>query len=88
VHSFQENQAPKLLDSLVRNKSVDGHDYRSDFNRILEQGFNWVITDTPDYWAAQLEKEGKRNVSRFLADGKVVRNGSDMGWYKRHVREF
>jgi hypothetical protein len=35
----------------------------------LEQGFSWVITDTADVWHERLQSEGKRNLTRMLADG-------------------
>lgn len=85
VYTFQDNKAPRLLDSLLgANVSVDGHDYRSDFNWIIEQGYDWIITDTPDLWAQRLEKQGKRNISHMLADGKEPANPKlEAGWYKR-----
>jgi hypothetical protein len=73
-----------LLDSIVGNKSVDGHDYRSDFDWILHQGFNWVITDTADLWATELERQGKRNMKKLLKDGATWKDGRKNGWYKRH----
>ncbi|KAF4819513.1 hypothetical protein CGCSCA5_v004379 [Colletotrichum siamense] len=68
VFVFQENKAPALLDSLVGNKSLDGHDYRSDFDWIIKQGFQWVITDIADVWDAELRAQGKRNTS-YLSNG-------------------
>ncbi|KAF2440406.1 PLC-like phosphodiesterase [Karstenula rhodostoma CBS 690.94] len=85
VYTFQDNKAPRLMDSLLtEGVSIDGHDYRSDFDWIVEQGYDWVITDTPDMWAKRLEKQGRRNITRMLADGKDVANGTLVGgWYKR-----
>lgn len=83
---FQENKAPALLDSLVGNKSLDGHDYRSDFDWIVKQGFQWVITDIADVWDAELRAQGKRNTS-YLLNGSE--NDRTNGWYRRrHAREF
>ncbi|KAF4851204.1 hypothetical protein CGCSCA4_v003596 [Colletotrichum siamense] len=65
VFVFQENKAPALLDSLVGNKSLDGHDYRSDFDWIIKQGFQWVITDIADVWDAELRAQGKRNTTEL-----------------------
>ncbi|KAF5516315.1 hypothetical protein CGCS363_v000901 [Colletotrichum siamense] len=70
VFVFQENKAPALLDSLVGNKSLDGHDYRSDFDWIIKQGFQWVITDIADVWDAELRAQGKRNTSYLLNGNK------------------
>jgi hypothetical protein len=75
--------APILLDSSVGNKSVDGHDWRSDFDWIMRQGFNWVISDTADVWAAELERQGKRNIHRMLRNGTAWKDGKVNGWYKR-----
>ncbi|KAK1594240.1 PLC-like phosphodiesterase [Colletotrichum navitas] len=83
---FQENMAPALYDSVVGNKSLDGHDHRSDFDWIMKQGFQWVIADTADLWDAQLRAEGRRNISYMLA-GKEV-DGVSNGWYRRHTRDF
>lgn len=86
---FQDSKAPVLLDSLVGNASTDGHDYRSDFAWILEQKYNWIITDTADEWHARLESEGKRNLSWIVADGQPAVDGAAMGWYRRrHARDF
>ena len=69
-----------MLDDLLD----DGHDYRSDFSWILEQGYDWVITDTLDLWAKTLEKQGRRNISYMLADGTKLTNETlEEGWYKR-----
>ncbi|KAL1611946.1 hypothetical protein SLS60_000169 [Paraconiothyrium brasiliense] len=86
VYTFQDNKAPRLMDSLLPDgASVDGHDYRSDFNWIIKQGYDWVISDTPDLWAQRLEKQGKRNITWMLADGsKVINETLSGGWYKRH----
>jgi len=87
VYVFQENQEPALLDLLVGNKSVDGHDWRSNFSWIMEQGFDWVITDTPDFWATELESQGKRNMGRLLKEGATWRDGRANQWYRRHARD-
>ncbi|KDN70957.1 hypothetical protein CSUB01_09405 [Colletotrichum sublineola] len=79
AYKFQNSMAPALLDSIVGNKSSDGHDHRSDFDWIMKQGFQWVITDTADFWDAQLRAEGRRNISYILA-GKEV-DGVSNGWY-------
>ncbi|KAK1993241.1 PLC-like phosphodiesterase [Colletotrichum falcatum] len=86
AYKFQNNMAPLLLDSIVGNKSMDGHDHRSDFDWIMKQGFRWVIADTADFWDAQLRAEGRRNISCMLA-GKEV-DGVSNGWYRRHTRDF
>lgn len=70
-----------LRDSQTGNETLDGHDYRSDFAWILERGFTWVITDTPDVWHERLSGEGKRNVSRLLAEGQAVDTSLAKGWY-------
>jgi hypothetical protein len=89
VYVFQENKPPVLLDSKVKNYSVDGHDYRSDFNWIMEQGYNWVISETVDVWDVLLRKQGKRNIRHMIADGQTVADESGSnGWYKRHVKGF
>lgn len=86
---FQDNKAPVLLDSLVGNASTDGHDYRSNFGWILEQRYNWIITDTADEWHVRLRSEGKRNVSWMIADGQDVVDGAALGWYRRrHARDL
>lgn len=87
--TFQDNKAPVLLDSLVGNASVDGHDYRSDSGGILQQEYNWVITDTADEWHERLQSGGKRNLSRMIADGQQVVDGVAKGWYRRrHARDM
>jgi hypothetical protein len=86
VWGFQDNAKPVLLDSIVGNKSVDGHDYRSDFDWIIRQGFNWVITDVADLWATELELKGKRNMKKLLKDGAEWNDGKKNGWYKKHRR--
>ncbi|KAK3114702.1 hypothetical protein LTR53_006713 [Teratosphaeriaceae sp. CCFEE 6253] len=87
--TFSEGSAPMLLDAQVGNKSSDGHDYRSDFHWIIEQGYDWIITDTADDWRARLDAQGLRNISRMIADGDRVVDGEiAMGWYKRHARDF
>jgi hypothetical protein len=84
VYTYQDNKAPRLVDSLLgEGISVDGHNYRSDFNWIIEQGYDWVITDTPDLWATRLEKQDRRNITWMLADGEKVANETLAGgWYK------
>ena len=89
VFTFQDNKAPVLIDSLVGNGSVDGHDYRSDFAWILQQEYNWVITDTADDWHERLHAEGKRNLTWMIADGQQVVDGASKGWYRRrHARDL
>lgn len=89
VYSFNDGATPVLLDSLVGNASTDGHDYRSDFDWILQQGYDWVITDTADLWDSRLSAHGKTNVSRMIQDGKDVVDGRAQGWYKRrHARDL
>lgn len=74
-YTFQNNRAPVLYDSILpAGASVDGHDYRVDFNWIIEQGLDWIITDTANLWAQRLEKQGRRNITWMLADGKEVAN--------------
>lgn len=75
VYIFQQDRAPELLDTLAGGASADGHDYRSDFSWILQQGYNWIITDTADQWHERLQLEGKRNLSRLIADGHRVVDG-------------
>jgi len=75
VYIFQQDKAPKLLDTLADVASIDGHDYRSDFSWILQQGYNWIITDTADQWHVRLQLEGKRNLSRLIADGREELGG-------------
>jgi glycerophosphoryl diester phosphodiesterase len=48
VYIFRDSRAPVLLDSLIDSKSAEKHNHRIDFNWIVEQGFDWVITDTAD----------------------------------------
>lgn len=90
VFVYQENKAPVVLDTIVGNASTDGHDYRSDFEWILRQGFDWVITDTPDEWDVRLRKGGRRNIKYLLQDGKEEADQALVGgWYKRrHVRDW
>jgi hypothetical protein len=89
VFVFQDKKAPVLLDNLVGNASTDGHDYRSDFNWIVVQGYNWVITDTADEWHVRLHDQGKRNLTHMLADGQEVVDGTVKGWYRRsHARDL
>ncbi|KAK5744546.1 hypothetical protein LTR17_001940 [Elasticomyces elasticus] len=89
VYTFSENSAPTLIDAQVGNKSTDGHDYRTDFNWIIEQGYEWVITDTADDWHSRLEQQGLRNISHLIADGQAVVDGAlAKTWYKRHARDF
>ncbi|KAL4887611.1 PLC-like phosphodiesterase [Aspergillus karnatakaensis] len=86
---FSDNKAPQLIDSNAGDYSVDGHDYRSDFSWIIDSGYNWVITDTPDEWSVRLGEQGKRNITTLLADGQEQANQTlASGWYKRHVRGF
>lgn len=86
VYTFSEGSPPSLLQAGLN--SPDGHDYRSDFGWIITSGYNWIIADTSDVLAAQLEKQGKRNVSRLLADGATLKEGSQNRWYRRHIRDF
>lgn len=88
VYNYKYDKAPRLLDEGVGDLSVDGHDHRSDFNWIITTGYNWVIADATDHMASLLEKDGKRNISHLLADGKEAKNRKENGWYRRHVREF
>lgn len=91
VYVYEEDHAPVLLDSKVGNGSIDGHDYRTDFNWILNQGFQWIITDTPDLWHARLELQGLRNIEPMTAEGEQVVNGAKMGWYRqirRNMRQW
>lgn len=86
---FQDGKAPRLLDSLVGNASTDGHDYRSDFNWIMQQEYNWIITDTADDWHERLKAQGKRNLSWMIADGQQEVDGAAKGWYRRrHARDL
>jgi hypothetical protein len=89
VYIFRDSKAPVLLDSLIDSKSADKHNYRTDFNWIVEQGFNWVITDTADLWHMRLQRQGKRNLSHMIADGKEVVEGAAQIWFpRRHARDF
>lgn len=89
VYIFQQDKAPKLLDTLVGNASADGHDYRSDFSWILQQGYNWIITDTADQWHERLELEGKRNLSRLIADGHRRMDGvAKQGRPRNHAQNL
>lgn len=88
MYTFSDGEAPILLDSLVGNASVDGHDYRSDFAWILQQGYDWVITDTADLWHHRLAAQGKRNISWMIQDGQEVVDGPALGWYRRHARDL
>ena len=63
-----------------RESSVDEHDYRSDFNWILENGFDWVITDTADDSDVRLRAEGRRNIKYLLQDGKEEADQALCGW--------
>jgi hypothetical protein len=83
IWGFQKKAKLVLLDSIVGNKSVDGHDYRSDFDWILRQGFDWVITDIAVLWALEVERQGKRNLKKLLKHGAMWREGWKNGWYKR-----
>ncbi|KAK0276547.1 hypothetical protein LTR91_004017 [Friedmanniomyces endolithicus] len=84
LYTYVEGKAPMLLDAQVGNSSSDGHDYRSDFNWIIEQGYQWIITDTADEWHSRLERQGMRNVSRLIADERTVVDGAlAKTWYKR-----
>jgi hypothetical protein len=89
VYIFRDSKAPVLLDSLINSKSAEKHNYRTDFNWIVEQGFNWVITDTADLWHKRLQRQGKRNLSHMIADGQEVVEGAAKFWYpRRHARDF
>ena len=88
VFTFQENRAPALQDSIVGNASVDGHDYRSDMAWILDDnGYDWIITDTPDEWDVRLRGQGRRNIGYMLQDGQKDRFDQEAlnGWYKRET---
>ncbi|EGP88574.1 uncharacterized protein MYCGRDRAFT_40275 [Zymoseptoria tritici IPO323] len=80
VFQYSENHAPVLLDIFAGNATSDGRDHRSDFDWILQQGNTWVIADTADLWHARLQAEGKRNLTRMLADGKSLPEPG-RGWY-------
>lgn len=88
VYNYNDNRAPVLSDSQVGNMSADGHDYRVDFGWIVEQGYHWVIADISDVLSRQLESQGKRNVSRLIADGESVNDRTRTGWYRRHARDL
>ena len=89
VYIFVQDKAPKLLDILAGNNSVDGHDYRSDFSWILQQGYSWIITDTADQWHQRLQCEGKRNLSRMIADGETEADGvAEHGRLRTHARDM
>ncbi|EMC98749.1 hypothetical protein BAUCODRAFT_31026 [Baudoinia panamericana UAMH 10762] len=88
VYTYKENKAPMTLDAQAGAGSSDGHDYRSDFNWLIETGFDWIICDTPDLWHARLEQEGKRNIRHMIADGQVPKMGRKMGWYKRWAADL
>jgi hypothetical protein len=89
VYIFQQDKAPKLLDSLAASISVDGHDYRSDFSWILQRGYNWIIADTADQWHQRLQREGKRNISRMIADGHREIDGvATHGRPRKHARDM
>lgn len=85
VFVFQDRKAPVLLDSLVGNASLDGHDYRSDFDWIVQQKYNWIIADTADEWHYRLESQGKRNLTWMLAEGQEAVDGAAKGWYRRDM---
>ena len=89
VYIFQQDKAPKLLDSLAASVSADGHDYRSDFSWILQQAYNWIITDTADQWHQRLQREGKRNISRMIEDGQREVDGvAKHGRPRKHARDM
>lgn len=55
----------------------------------MEEGYNWVITETVDIWDVLLRKQGKRNIQHMIADGQAVADqGRSNGWYKRHAKDF
>lgn len=84
VFDYQEHTPPVTADSLGADWSVDGHDYRSDFNWIIEMGFDWIITDTADDWHERLKRQGLRNLSHFLASGEPLIDPDDKaGYYRR-----
>jgi hypothetical protein len=89
VYIFQQDKPPKLLDSLAASVSADGHDYRSDFSWILQQGYKWIIADTADQWHQRLQREGKRNISRMIADGQREVDGvAQHGRPRKHARDM
>jgi hypothetical protein len=89
VYIFQQGKAPKLLDSLAASVSADGHDYRSDFSWILQQYYNWIITDTADQWHQRLQREGKRNISQMIADGeREVDSVAKHRRLRKHARDM
>lgn len=88
VWVYRELAAPVLLDSTVGNQSADGHDWRSDFDWILEQGNSWIIADVPDYLSSLLKQQGLRNVQHFIADGEIAVDGRKNEYYKRHARDW
>lgn len=89
VYVFEKDSAPKLLDSLAGGISIDGHDYRSDFSWILQQGYNWIITDTADQWHQRLQREGKRNLSWMIADGqKALGSVVKQGRTRKHAKDM
>ncbi|KAH8890365.1 hypothetical protein GQ53DRAFT_650688 [Thozetella sp. PMI_491] len=86
VYIFSEGGTPYL--DQAGSDSPDGHDYRTDLSWIVGSGYNWIITDVADVFAAQLAAEGKRNTSRLLADGETPINGAEKGWYRRRRRQL
>jgi hypothetical protein len=89
VYIFRDSRAPVLLDSLIDSKSAEKHNHRTDFNWIVEQGFDWVITDTADLWHQRLQRQGKRNLRHMIADGQEVVEGAAKIWYQRgHARDL
>lgn len=88
VYIFGQDKAPFLLDTYASTVSADGHDYRSDFSWILQQGYKWIITDTADQWHKRLQREGKRNLSRMIADGhREVDGVAKHGRQRRRARD-
>ncbi|KAF4552540.1 Hypothetical protein D9617_9g023280 [Elsinoe fawcettii] len=84
VFVYEENKTPQVLDWLTGDVSVDGHDYRQDFDWLMKQKYNWVITDNADLWSDSLAKQGKRNISHMIEDGEAtIRDGLQEGWYRR-----
>lgn len=82
VYIFHDGEAPSTQDSRQGNETIDGHDYRTDFAWILEQGYNWVIADTPDLWHQRLEVQGRRNLTHIIADGQeAVQPDLARGYY-------
>jgi len=39
----------------------------------MQQGFEWVITDTADEWHSRLEKQELRNIEYMIADERESR---------------